>query len=138
MTLPNGSSQWKCTLCGRINSQVLDRCTSKSCRMSKRLFGVDINPEAEAIKANLAAGAEVDARTPKGATIFMTPLMWATYGGHLDQCRLLLEAGADPTAVDENGKSVLEMSREARHADVEALLVEAIERRSTENEKYVA
>ena len=59
MTLPNGSSQWKCTLCGRINSQVLDRCTSKSCRMSKRLFGVDINPEAEAIKANLAAGAEV-------------------------------------------------------------------------------
>ena len=76
----------------------------------------------------LAAGAEVDARTPKGGTLWMTPLMWATYGGHVEMCKLLLNMGADPTAADENGKAVLTMAQEARHAEVEALLREYIEK----------
>ena len=31
----------------------------------------------ETVRLLLQAGAEVDARTPKGSTLFMTPLMWA-------------------------------------------------------------
>ena len=74
----------------------------------------------------LAHGAEVDARTPRGQTLWMTPLMWATYGGHAAMVQLLLEAGADPLAIDENGKAVLQMARDARHEEVEALLLAAI------------
>lgn len=85
-----------------------------------------IKGDAEITKALLAHGAEVDARTPRGQTLWMTPLMWATYGGHAAMVQLLLEAGADPLAIDENGKAVLQMARDARHEDVEALLLAAI------------
>ena len=86
-----------------------------------------IKGDVEITKALLAHGAEVDARTPKGETLWMTPLMWATYGGHAAMVRLLLAAGADPLAIDEKGKAVLQMSRDARHPDVEALLLAAID-----------
>ena len=42
--------------------------------------------------------------------------------------RLLLEAGASPLAENEHGKPVLEMAREAKKDDIEALLVAAIDR----------
>ena len=74
------------------------------------------------LQALLAAGAEVDARTPKGGTIYMTPSMWATYHGHTEYVRFLLAHGADPAAEDENGKSLLTMSIEAQKPDIEALI----------------
>ena len=88
-----------------------------------------IKGDGETTKVLLAYGAEVDARTPRGESLHMTPLMWATYGGtprHKEMVRLLLAAGADPLAADENGKEVLTMAQEAGAADVEALLKAAI------------
>ena len=40
--------------------------------------------------------------------------------------QLLLQAGADPRAADENGKQPLEMSREAERTDVEDILASAL------------
>ena len=88
-----------------------------------------IKGDRETTKVLLAYGAEVDARTPRGESLHMTPLMWATYGGtprHKEMARLLLAAGADPLAADENGKAVLTMAQEAGATDVEALLKAAI------------
>ena len=80
----------------------------------------------------LEAGADVDARTPKGGTIYMTPSMWATYHGHTEYVRFLLDHGADPAAVDENGKSLLTMSIEAEKPDIEALILAHLSRREAE------
>ena len=73
-------------------------------------------------RALLDAGAEVDARTPPGSTIYMTPTMWATYHGHLELVEMLLDAGAVPTAEDENGKSLLTMAQEAGQPAIEKML----------------
>ena len=88
-----------------------------------------IKGDGETTKVLLAYGAEVDARTPRGPTLQMTPLMWAAYGGHAEMVRLLLAAGADPLTTDENGKTVLQAARNARATDVDALLLEAIRAR---------
>ena len=90
-----------------------------------------IRGDMRTMRALLAAGAEVDARTPKGATIYMTPTMWAVYHGHQEFVRALLDAGADPNAADENGKTLLAMSKEARQSEIEDLLREAITKAAT-------
>jgi regulation of enolase protein 1 (concanavalin A-like superfamily) len=74
------------------------------------------------VRALLDAGSEVDARTPKGSTIYMTPTMWATYHGHAVMVEMLLDAGADPLAADENGKTLLTMSEEAGQPAIESML----------------
>ena len=76
----------------------------------------------ETVRALLDAGAEVDARTPVGSTIYMTPSMWATYHRHDGMVEMLLEAGADPTATDENGKALLTMAQEAQQPKIVAML----------------
>ena len=48
--------------------------------------------------------------------------------------KMLLDAGADPVAADEHGKTVLDMAREARHPDVEALVLEAERNRRSQRE----
>lgn len=63
------------------------------------------------VRALLAAGADVNAHTPAGTTMSMTPAMWATYHGHTEMVRLLLEAGANPGAENEHGKTLLEMAQ---------------------------
>ena len=87
-----------------------------------------IRGDLRTLRALLAAGAEVDARTPPGATIYMTPSMWATYHGHADFVRILLENGADPTVADENGKTLLTMTQEAGQPAIESLVREAAHR----------
>ena len=58
-------------------------------------------------RALLDAGAEVDARTPPGSTIYMTPTMWATYHGHSEFVEMLLDAGASVDQAKKNGKTPL-------------------------------
>ena len=78
-----------------------------------------IRGSARVVSALLAHGAAVDARTPPGVQRRMTPLQWASYGGHREMVKLLLRAGADAGYRDEEGKSAADMAREAGH---EALL----------------
>ena len=59
---------------------------------------------------------------PRGSTIFMTPAMWTVYHGHVELMQLLLDAGADASAADEHGKTLLEMSQEARQPEIEAMI----------------
>ena len=50
--------------------------------------------------------------------------------GHTEVARMLLDAGADPTAADENGKECLKMTQEAGKPEIEALVRKASEVRS--------
>jgi ankyrin repeat protein len=48
--------------------------------------------------------------------------MRAAAGGHVDVVRALLEAGADPTLRDANGRNAADLARQFGYADVLALL----------------
>jgi ankyrin repeat protein len=52
-----------------------------------------------------------------------TPLHWMAYLGDVDGVRLLLEAGADPNAVDQSGNTALHDAVLSRQHLVVALLV---------------
>ena len=88
-----------------------------------------IKGDPDTVRALLNAGAEVDARTPAGTTMSMTPLHWAIYGGHLQMVEMLLSAGASPTAANEHGTLPLEMAVSARWPEIESLLRAAIQRK---------
>jgi ankyrin repeat protein len=60
------------------------------------LFEAALKGDAEAVRALLDGGAEVDAKTRIGS---YTPLHAASRAGHLPIIRMLLDAGADPRAV---------------------------------------
>ena len=79
---------------------------------------------ADVIGALLRAGADLNARNPRG----MTALMWAViWDNDPATVKLLIDAGADPTVRDDEGKSALDHAREndARQ-EVLAMLSEAI------------
>ena len=48
--------------------------------------------------------------------------MLAVSKGHLEVCRLLLDAGADPTLCDKSGKDALALASEHAYSDVSALV----------------
>ena len=64
------------------------------------------------VRALINGGADVNARTPRGSTLQMTPLHWAVYHGHAAMVELLLEAGADPTILNERGSSAMDAAAE--------------------------
>ena len=94
-----------------------------------------IRGDLRTLRALLQAGAEVDARTPRGQTLFMTPTMWAVYHGHVEFVETLLKAGADPTAADENGKTLLTMCQETGSHAMEKLVRDAIQRAESSGSK---
>lgn len=51
-----------------------------------------------------------------------TPLHWAAYHGHLELCRVLCEAGANPGTIDKNGCDPISYSRESGKDDCTQLL----------------
>jgi ankyrin repeat protein len=51
--------------------------------------------------------------------------MWAAGSGKTDTVKALLAAGAKPGLKDNRGKTALDIAREARHAEVVALLEKA-------------
>jgi ankyrin repeat protein len=65
-------------------------------------FAADVG-DRELVRALVAAGAEVDARSVAG----QTPLWWACNNGHLATAQELLSAGADPNARSTEGYSPL-------------------------------
>jgi ankyrin repeat protein len=54
-----------------------------------------------------------------------TALMWAAAAGHVDVVRLLIEAGADVRAVDDEGVTALHLARANGHTEVAAALLAA-------------
>ena len=65
----------------------------------------------EAVAAILEKGADVNARQQVG----YTPLMGAAASGREDLVNLLLERGADPALVSEDGKNAATIAREHGH-----------------------
>jgi len=51
-----------------------------------------------------------------------TALHWAAFNGHASTCRVLVDEGASLTAVDEDGKTPLEVAKAQGHADCMAIL----------------
>ena len=70
------------------------------------------------LKTGPASGITVNTRYPNG----LTALMWAGGAGHLATVQALLAQGADPTLVDNRGKTVIQMAAENSHLDVVKLL----------------
>jgi ankyrin repeat protein len=68
------------------------------------------NPDTSAMKALIAAGADVMARDNDGAT----PLHMAAYSSRPKNTQLMLEAGADPLAKTDNGRDAGSMARKVK------------------------
>jgi len=64
------------------------------------------------------AGARIDHVDSGGETA----LIWAVRAGETDYARALLDAGADPARRNVAGQSALDVARDAKHADLIALL----------------
>jgi ankyrin repeat protein len=76
---------------------------------------------APVVKSLINAGANPNATIHFG----ITPLMLAAGGGEGAVCEVLLEAGADPKAINEAGRSALQMAKERHWVDVINLLHDA-------------
>ena len=84
------------------------------------LFEASGSGDIAAVKALLAAGAQVDCASPSGETA----LMRAASNGRLDVVRLLLNAGADVNALRADGMTPLIYAAFFGHADVVQFLVD--------------
>lgn len=76
------------------------------------------NPDTSAMKALIAAGADVTARDNDGAT----PLHMAAYSSRPKNTQILLEAGADPMAKTDNGRDPGSMARKVKADETAGVL----------------
>lgn len=73
------------------------------------------------VQALLAKGADVNAKTDKGATA----LVWAATTGHNDTVQALLAHGADVNAKNNTGMTALMMAKKRGHKEIVRMLKEA-------------
>ncbi len=71
-----------------------------------------------AVKALIAAGANVNATTDSG----FTALHWAARNGHANVVKVLMAAGADVNSKDQMGRTPLDYANEAEHSGAVAAL----------------
>jgi RNA polymerase primary sigma factor len=77
-----------------------------------------VNGLASSLRARLKRGCDVNGCDDKGRT----PLMLAALHGHLDVCRVLLDAGADPHLVDLQGNRAQSLAMTSGRDDIAALI----------------
>ena len=71
------------------------------------LAGLIVNADAAAVKAILGKGADPNARDPRNGS---TPLMLAAFLGRVDIAKMLLAAGADLKAMNNDGATALSVA----------------------------
>jgi len=76
------------------------------------------NPDVTAVKALLAAGADVNAKDMDGNT----PLHMAAYTNRIEATKVLLEAGADVNIVSSGGRTPMAMARKSRADEIAGLI----------------
>lgn len=76
------------------------------------------NPDLSAMKALIAAGADVNARDSEG----LTPLHMTAYTQGTKQAELLLQAGADPYAKTNAGRDPTSLARKTRSDEVSGVI----------------
>jgi len=76
------------------------------------------NPDVSAVKALLAAGANVNAKDDDGNT----PLHMAAYTNRIENAKVLLEAGADVNVVSSGGRTPMAMARKSRADEIAGLI----------------
>jgi ankyrin repeat protein len=76
------------------------------------------NPDVTAVKALLAAGANVNAKDDDGNT----PLHMAAYTNRIAVAKVLLEAGADVNVVSSGGRTPMAMARKSRADEIAGLI----------------
>jgi ankyrin repeat protein len=76
------------------------------------------NPDVTAVKALLAAGADVNARDMDNNT----PLHLAAYTNRVEATKVLLEAGADVNVVSTGGRTPMAMARKSRADEIAGLI----------------
>lgn len=76
------------------------------------------NPDTSAMKALIAAGADIMARDNDGAT----PLHMAAYASRPQNTQILLEAGADPQAKTDNGRDPGSLARKVKSDETAGVL----------------
>jgi len=76
------------------------------------------NPNVSALKALLAAGANVNAKDDDGNT----PLHMAAYTNQIEHAKVLLEAGADVNVVSSGGRTPMAMARKSRADEIAGLI----------------
>ena len=95
--------------------------SAQAADLNEELLSATRKGDVEAVKALLAKGADVNARTAHGAT----PLFYACDRGNAEMVKILLGAGADMKAREPNFNSMpiaFAVSRD--HAEVVKLLIE--------------
>lgn len=76
------------------------------------------NPDVSALKALLAAGANVNAKDDDGNT----PLHMAAYTNRIEAAKVLLEAGADVNIKTTAGRTPMAMARKSRADEIAGLI----------------
>ena len=83
-----------------------------------------INGQTDAVKQQLAAGADVNAKYKMGEDV-ITPLHAAANWGHADIAKMLIGAGADVNAKTKQGATPLHTAAIKGHADIVKVLIDA-------------
>jgi len=92
--------------------------------LEDRLVNEATNGDANAVRALLVKGANINAKDSRGETA----LMHASYYGYIEVVQLLIEKGAEIGLRSNSGETALQLAKVRNHAEVAQLLEQALAR----------